>query len=37
MLLKYYLCVLLQFLLCRYKLQLLVGNNMALQKVQFFL
>lgn len=32
MLLKYYFSALFQFLLCRYKLQLLVGNNMAWQK-----
>lgn len=29
--LKYF-CVLLQFLLCRYKLQLFGGNNLALQR-----
>lgn len=30
--LKYYFRSLLQFLLCRYKLKLFVGNNLALQK-----
>lgn len=30
--LKCHFCVILQFLLCRYKLQLFVGNNLALQK-----